>query len=272
VVIVLLFVSTTAALILAAGKANFSILSFAQETDIMRPEMLVFAIALMGWMPTSLDIPVWQSIWVLEERKEKRVRDAAGVMLDFNVGYIGTGILAFMFMALGAFVMYGSGEELKSGGIGFAGQFIGLYVDTLGPWSFWIIALAALTTMWSTTLTVLDAFPRVLGIALESALKLPENEKRSKSLRITLMILLGLGSYLIIAYMTGNLKGMVDFATTLSFIVAPVLAIFNYRAVTGNDMPPELRPKPWLKWLAVIGWLYLTAFTLFYILMLFKVI
>lgn len=270
VVIVLLFVSTIAALALATGKADFSILSFRQEVDIMQPELLGFSIALMGWMPTSLDIPVWQSIWVLAERKEKRVRSAADVMLDFNVGYIGTGILAFCFMALGAFVMYGTGEQLSSGSTGFAAQFIGLYVDTLGPWSFWIIALAALTTMWSTTLTVLDAFPRVLGIALETAFRLPENELRSKRFRVFLMILLGLGSYIIIAYMTGNLKGMVDFATTLSFVVAPILAIFNYRAVTGKDMPSDMHPKPWLKTLAVIGWLYLTAFTLFYLWMLLK--
>ncbi|MBU0692924.1 divalent metal cation transporter, partial [bacterium] len=109
-----------------------------------------------------------------------------------------------------------------------------------------------------------------LGIALETAFRLPENELRSKRFRVFLMILLGLGSYIIIAYMTGNLKGMVDFATTLSFVVAPILAIFNYRAVTGKDMPSDMHPKPWLKTLAVIGWLYLTAFTLFYLWMLLK--
>jgi Mn2+/Fe2+ NRAMP family transporter len=265
VVIFILFLSTIAALALASGRADFSLFSFSQQVNILRPELLGFSIALMGWMPTSLDIPVWQTIWVLEERKHKLMRDPAGVLQDFNVGYAGTGILAFMFMLLGAFVMYGSGEQLSTSGVQFAGQFIRLYVGTLGEWSFWIIAAAALTTMASTTLTVLDAFPRVLGIALESALNLPENETRSRSLRIVLMILLAIGSYLIIAYMTGNLKGMVDFATTLSFVVAPVLAIFNYRAVTGKDMPTAMKPRLWLKLLAVIGWLYLSAFTLFFL-------
>jgi len=265
VVIVALTLSTALALTLALVNGGASRLSCTQDLDIFRPELLLFAVALMGWMPSSLDIPVWQSVWVLEERKQGKMRDAQSVMTDFNIGYIGTAVIALMFMLLGALVMYGTGEELSAGGIQFAGQFINMYVSTLGEWSFALIAIAALTTMTSTTLAVLDAFPRVLGMALESGLRMRLDDRASRRLRQILMILLAVGCYLIIAYMTGNLRLLVDFATTVSFVVAPVLAIFNYRAVTAPHMPPAMRPRPWLRLLAAVGWAFLTVFTVLFL-------
>ena len=70
---------------------------------------------------------------------------------------IGARGVEVLFLALGALVMRGRVTELKDGA-GFVQQLITVYSDTLGAWSVPIIALAALTTMFSTTLVVLDAF------------------------------------------------------------------------------------------------------------------
>ena len=58
---------------------------------------------------------------------------------------------------------------------------------------------------------------------------------------------------------------MVDLATTLSFVTAPVLAILNYKAVTHKDMPEESRPGKGLKIYAITGIVFLSTFTIFYI-------
>ena len=88
-------------------------------------------------------------------------------LFDFNFGYIGTAFLAGGFVALGAFVMNGSGQQFSAKGGEFAAQLIDMYTSSLGNWAYWIIAIAALTTMFSTTITVLDAYPRVLQPATE---------------------------------------------------------------------------------------------------------
>lgn len=76
-------------------------------------------------------------------------------LLDFNIGYIGTVILALVFLGLGALVMYGSGEIFSESGTVFANQFFSLYTRLIGQWSLPIIAIAAFATMFSTTLFIL---------------------------------------------------------------------------------------------------------------------
>ena len=48
-------------------------------------------------------------------------------LFDFNIGYLTTVILGICFIALGAFVMYSSGESFSNNGGEFAGQLINLY-------------------------------------------------------------------------------------------------------------------------------------------------
>ena len=62
-----------------------------------------------------------------------------------------------------------------------------------------------------------------------------------------------------------TMQTMVNIATTLSFVTAPLLAILNYKVVTGKHMPPEGRPHKWLRIYSWIGIVFLSGFTLFYI-------
>jgi len=228
---------------------------------------LAFLIALVGWMPGPIDISTWHSTWTVAKMESSGHKPTLKESLfDFNFGYIGTAFLAMGFVSLGAFVMYGSGKELSSTGVEFAGQLIDMYTSSLGNWSYWIIAIAALTTMFSTTVTVLDAYPRVMQPTSEllfPSLK-PKNRKSFKPYTIWMLITI-LGTLALLVYFGKSMRFMVDLATTISFVAAPVLAILNYRAVTDPRFPVEARPKKWLLLYAWVGMVFLSFFSLFYL-------
>ncbi len=58
---------------------------------------------------------------------------------------------------------------------------------------------------------------------------------------------------------------MVDLASTLSFLTAPVLGYLNLRAVTGKNVSKENQPKLWLKVLSWVGLIVLTGFGFYFI-------
>ena len=117
-------------------------------------------------------------------------------IFDFNVGYIGTIFLAICFLMLGALVMHKSGESFSDSGGVFAKQLIELYTINLGDYAYIFIAIAAFTTMFSTTITTLDASPRTMTRAHHLLF-----EKTSKLSYWFWMILLGLGTYIILRFL-----------------------------------------------------------------------
>jgi Mn2+/Fe2+ NRAMP family transporter len=70
----------------------------------------------------------------------------------------------------------------------------------------------------------------------------------------------------ILSWFTGSLTKMVDFATTASFITAPVLGYLNLRVVTGPDVPAESRPSRGMMALAWTGLLLLGGTAVVYLL------
>ena len=223
---------------------------------------LLFLIAFLGWMPGPLDISIWHSIWTLEKNKtQSRKITLKESMFDFNVGYIATVFLALCFMGLGALVMFGTSIQFSSQGVVFAGQLIQLYTSSLGNSAYGIIGIAAFTTMLSTTITTLDASPR----AMSRTVQLLFNKKKN-SYYLQWMIILSLGTSCIFLFLLSEMGKLVQIATVLSFITAPLYAFLNYRLVISSQMPKEQRPKKGMRILSVLGILFLTGFTLFYLL------
>jgi len=172
--------------------------------------------------------------------------------------------MALGFLSLGALVMFGTGEVFAKSGGAFAGQLVELYTKTLGSWSHLIILLAAFTTMFSTTLTVADAYPRVLSQAWIE-FRSSNASGRPTTIYWGAMAVVMAGALLLLTGLRSTMTFMVDVATTLSFLTAPVLAWFNYKVLFSPEFPSDYRPGPGLQRLSWVGLIFLTGFALVYI-------
>jgi len=223
-----------------------------------------FLLALMGWMPAPIEVSVWHSFW--SEQRIKQTNHKPNLfesLFDFHVGYWGTAILALLFLSLGAFVMYGTGEEFSNSAVVFTGQVISLYTKSLGEWSYPFIVVAATATMFSTTLSVLDAYCRVLQESLKEIV--PDLKNREHQVYICSMVALFIGAVVIIAFFSSNMKLLIDFAAIISFLSAPIFAYMNLHTITSEFVPAEFRPGKGLVIYSWFGIAFLTIFSLIYL-------
>lgn len=263
-IIIVILTITTLVTISFALFAQFPKVVAPINFDFTNKGHLFFFIALVGWMPAPMDVPIWHGLWAMAKNKDQKEKTSLkDAMMDFNVGFITTAFLACCFLSLGALVMYRSGIELSSSATVFAGQLVELYTTSLGSWSYPIISIAAFTTMLSTTLTCLDAFARILKEAL-FVYNNQDSYKDSKWYNVWLIITF-IGSCIIFYTYLENMKNLVDLATTLSFIVAPIYAILNYKVINSNQIPQEHRLSGTLRLTALVGIAYFSGFTLYYL-------
>lgn len=258
VIIVTLTLSTIIAVILASSE-NSHLLNFEQILPKGAIE-ITFLIAFMGWMPAPLDISVWHSLWAIEKHKDDVEYSVKSSLFDFNIGYLATVILGLGFIALGALIMFQSGETFSSIGGVFANQLITMYTKSLGSWSYIIIGVAAFTTMFSTTITTLDASPR----AMEKTSQLLFGDILKHGY-IFWILVLTIGTIIIFFFLNSEMGLLVKIATILSFLTAPFYAIINYKLMSSKHTPQEWRPKLLMHILSWLGILFLIGFSIWYI-------
>ena len=256
-VIMLLTISTVLAVIFAANKSNNQI--SLQQVFPSGSLNIAFLVAFMGWMPAPLDISIWQSIWTLEKKKKRKTLQNREIIFDFNIGYITTIFLGICFMSLGFFVMYGTNQTFSSNGGVFASQLISLYTQSIGEGVFIIIAIAAFTTMFSTTITCLDASPRAMKKTFE-LLRI----KQLASYKLWIVIL-SIGTSFIFVFMMSEMGFLVKVATILSFITAPFYAIINHVLIYSKHNPEINRPKKSIEIFSISGIVFLSCFTVWYL-------
>ena len=257
IIIITLTLSTFFAVIVAFVDSTKAI-----QLDQVLPDDatgIAFLIAFMGWMPAPLDISIWHSLWSLEKNKEEKISQKTAIF-DFNIGYAGTIIVGICFISLGALIMYHSGISFSNSGSVFAEQLVKMYTSSLGQWSFWVIGIAALTTMLSTTLTTLDASPR----SMAQTLQLLTGKTQKYGYRFWLLLLI-LGTCTILLFLTSEMGSLVQLATVLSFLTAPFYAIANYLVITGADVPAQAKPKLALRIASYIGIVGLVGFGIWYL-------
>ena len=213
---------------------------------------LAFLVALMGWMPAPIEISAINSMWVVAKRRLTKVSYQDG-LFDFNVGYIGTAILAVVFLALGALVQYGSPETVEMVGGKYIAQLINMYASTIGEWSRLLIAVIAFMCMFGTTITVIDGYSRTNVEALRILFGKQESSVRVLNIGMILAALSGLA---IIFYFNNAVGPMLKFAMIASFVSAPIFAWLNL-SLTKHA---KHSVKGGLLWLSLIGLFYLTAF------------
>jgi Mn2+/Fe2+ NRAMP family transporter len=228
-----------------------------------------FILALVGWMPAGMDLSVQSSLWTLAKNRATGITATVQeAVFDFRIGYIGTSGLALAFITLGATVMHAAGEAFSPEGARFSIQLVDLFTATLGGWSRPIILVAVVTTMFSTLLAILDAFPRAIARtahALAAGLeRAPAHERETPGYWFALSGLI-IAATLVFHHFAGNLHRMVDLATILGFLTAPVLGYLNLRAVTASHVPEEYRPGPLLRAFSWCGLLLMVGIAVVFI-------
>jgi len=263
IIVVLLTISSIIAVLVAYFHTNKS-LSF--QPSIPKGTVEVgFLIAFLGWMPAPLDISIWQSLWTQDKQNEiGKTFSTKQSIFDFNIGFIGTIITGILFMSLGALLFYESGEIVSPKAGVFANQLISMYSKTLGNNMGWIIGIAAFTTMFSTTITALDASPKAMAKTTE----ILKGNKVKNSYLIWLIILV-VGTYIILQYFTSEMGAMIKIATIVSFVTAPFYAIANLWLVSSKHMPEKWRPSLGMKIWSVLSILFLIGFSFWYLSVLF---
>ncbi|KLT73033.1 membrane protein [Neisseria arctica] len=261
IVMVSLTAATVTAVIVAAVKSG----NVPAAPDFVAPSpwnlaSLGFMIALMGWMPAPIEFSAINSLWVVVKRKLDHVSYRDG-LFDFNVGYIGSAILAVIFLALGALVQFGSGQEVKMAGPAYISQLVDMYAATIGEWSRWLVVFIAFACMFGTTITAVDGYSR----ANTEAVRLLAGSKQFSTRSLKIWTILGcVAGMVVILFFKGALAPMLKFAMITAFLTTPVFAWLNLMLArdSAHKISFSLMTLSWL------GLFYLVGFAVLFLLQL----
>jgi Mn2+/Fe2+ NRAMP family transporter len=230
------------------------------HASIFSWEAVPFLVAFMGWMPGGLELSIWQSLWVQADGEDRgETTSLAAASVDFNFGYVLTVVLACVFLALGTLTLPDQG--LADEPAQFAGQLVGMYTQSIGKWAEPVIGLSAIAAIFSTTFTVVDAFPRTLEAGLHElfpntrAIAFPVRQ----AIALTLITLAGL----LLNVFTAGFEPLINTITIIAFVFAPFYAWMNMRSI--RTLKETAQPEPWLKRLAIVGLIYLSGFSVLFV-------
>ena len=117
--------------------------------------------------------------------------------------------------------------------------------------------------MLSTTLTVIDAYPR--SLAAGAKVVDPNLEGSERLWHIGMIIGASLLGWLIIAFFPGSFTRLIDLITSIAFLTAPVFAFLNYRLVSSDHLPEGYRPGLVHRILSWVGLTFLVVFSLLFL-------
>tara|TARA_B100000780_G_scaffold274584_1_gene239819 strand:- start:253 stop:1524 length:1272 start_codon:yes stop_codon:yes gene_type:complete len=246
------------AVVLVAGKIEWSF------SNVLLPPinvpMLLYMVAMIGFMPTPTDASVVQSLWTCARAEEKgQLPSPSDAILDFNVGYIMSVVLALCFLVLGAGVMHVPGTELETSSVGFSRQLIELFTETIGSWSFPLISIAIIFVMLSTLIAVVDGMTRVAVGITESVSRKPSEKRYNIYLGVLTLL-----AILTLATMLKSFTIFINITSVIVFVVSPILAFLNHRAMWSDRVPKDLQPSILLKYWSITGIVFLSLVTLTY--------
>jgi len=256
-----LLISTLVAFVMSMRTLEPQLFDSYDSWDISNAGDVAFLIALVGWMPTAVDLSAWNSLWTIEKLKTHKDLKMRELLIEFRIGYWISALLALCFILMGAVFFYGKDIVLLVGGAAFANQVVSIYTSNFGTWSYTIIAASTFSIMFGTCLAVIDGYVRSTKRVLK--LTIGDVAKR-KSLHKLLLIGLCLGSAVLVHYFGDNTRQLVDLATTASFIIAPVIAIANVYLISTLKKERH-RPGKLLMFTSYIGILALIALLIVYL-------
>ncbi len=112
----------------------------------------MFVVALVGLMPAGMDLSIMHSLWIKARARAGESVNLADITLDFDIGYMGTVIMALCFLLMGAGLLFAQGIAPENSATAFGGQVVGLYSSALGPFVGAIVGVALFMVIFSTML------------------------------------------------------------------------------------------------------------------------
>jgi Mn2+/Fe2+ NRAMP family transporter len=260
------------AIILVAGLSTAPDLQITPRDLIPVVELdtktILFIIALAGWMPAPMVASTFQSIWVCAKAEDiGRPVTVSEMKFDFNVGYIITAVLAICFLVLGTVLMGQQGIEVAQSSSEFAGQLVSLFTGSIGAWSYWLIVIAILAIMLSTAITLLDACPRAISILLRHRDEQQGGKDQAARNRIynVASAIQVITCIIVLTLFTGSFRQLLDFVTSIAFVVAPFLAFLNHRAMFSADVEKIHQPGVVIRLWSMGGIILMALFAGFYL-------
>ena len=124
IIVIVLVVSTVSAFLFALYNGPIEPVEGFHTKRIMEYYWNLFLTCINGVDACSpLIFQAWNSLWTLERMKQTNYKPKLKeTLFEFRLTYFITGILAVMFVTLGSFIFYGSGEELPNDNAHFAQQ------------------------------------------------------------------------------------------------------------------------------------------------------
>jgi Mn2+/Fe2+ NRAMP family transporter len=253
ILVILFTVGTILATVVAIGGINTGGASLSADMTFDRPTIL-FLIAVAGWMPTGTAGSVGLSLWVKAKSiRLKRPVSIQEATFDFHVGYVTAIFTAMCFVSLGTLVMYINNLAVESNGAAFADQLINLFTETIGNWIYPIIALSAITVMFSTLLTLVDLLPRSSAAALVEIFPVPEEQVNDKFSKLYL-IFIGVELLLVLMVLfilLDEFGTFISWVTSMGFVVAPLFSFLNHKVMFGPQVQVADRPPEWLRFWSI---------------------
>lgn len=223
-------------------------------------------VSLIGWMPAGMEASVMQSIWVVRSNRGSTM-DIKRIMFDFNLGYLFTIFTAVIFLTLGAYTVYGTGQKIEGNAVEFTNRLLEVFISNLGPWSYWVIAIAAFASIYGTLIVIIDAFARCFVETKDLLFdKTGLTDRIKRSSKNKTMILMCLGAFILFHFFAKSMIQMLEFATIIAFVLAPVIAYLNYRSIRMWEKSNTIiltRPE---RYFSILGLCLLIIFALYYIL------
>ena len=126
--------------------------------------------------------------------------------------------------------------------------------------------------MLGTCLGVFDGYARALQITgklvfekKDKDIKEAKESEPNRKRYIISLVFIGVIAFMVAHFFGKQFKSLVDLATTISFIIAPLIAVANYRLVSKKYIDKEKTPPLYMHVLSVLGIIFLTVFAIIYI-------
>ncbi|MHC4432012.1 MAG: Nramp family divalent metal transporter [Planctomycetota bacterium] len=237
------------------------------------PGSIPLIAAILGWMPTGIDVSIWHSLWTLQKHPELVSKGPAGPessarkldvlrlsLTDMRIGYVLSFVVASVFLVIAATFLHGTSRQIA--GVGFAESLAAVYTEQIGSWMYIVFMVAAFSAMYSTTYTVIDGFSRSFA---ETAATLRPNLRAKWWTKLYWGFVLATASFAYVVVVTvGNPVRLVTIVAILSLCVAPLYYGLNYYCVTRFITQDEFRPKTPARVTALLGIVVMFLATLLY--------